>query len=266
EHDRDADVELRTAWVREDLVQLRERDQRRCAAADAVEQRHPLRHRRHLHASRRHGPEAASDQHAQRERPPARAAGLDPRHDDREEHPERADLVAAPRMRGVGEEAQREDERDDRDQVEQVREVRAHSPLLPSPGASGSFGASRFLNISSIRSVTTKPPTTFAEPSTTARKPTTQPKAPLCGEPRTAIAPTTTIPWIALVPDISGVCSRVGTFEITSKPRKIASTRIVTSKTSSVLWLTPCLPGTRRSGPRGGTPHPGWGLLSRRPL
>ena len=27
-----------------------------------------------------------------------------------------------------------------------------------------------------------------------------------------------TIPWIALVPDISGVCSIVGTFEITSKP------------------------------------------------
>ena len=41
------------------------------------------------------------------------------------------------------------------------------------------------------------------------------------------------------MPDISGVCSSVGTFEITSKPRKIASTRIVTSKTSSVLWLMP---------------------------
>ena len=38
-----------------------------------------------------------------------------------------------------------------------------------------------------------------------------------------------TMPWIAFVPDISGVCSSVGTFEITSKPRKIASTRIVSS-------------------------------------
>ena len=27
-----------------------------------------------------------------------------------------------------------------------------------------------------------------------------------------------TMPWIALVPDISGVCSIVGTFEMTSKP------------------------------------------------
>ena len=34
------------------------------------------------------------------------------------------------------------------------------------------------------------------------------------------------------MPDISGVCSIVGTFEITSKPRKIASTRIVSSRTS----------------------------------
>ena len=46
------------------------------------------------------------------------------------------------------------------------------------------------------------------------------------------IAPTITIPWMKFVPDISGVCSIVGTFEITSKPRKIASTRIVSSTTS----------------------------------
>jgi hypothetical protein len=45
------------------------------------------------------------------------------------------------------------------------------------------------------------------------------------------IAPTMTIPWIAFVPDMSGVCSIVGTFEMTSKPRKTASTRIVTSRT-----------------------------------
>ena len=43
------------------------------------------------------------------------------------------------------------------------------------------------------------------------------------------IAPTMTIPWIAFVPDISGVCSSVGTFEITSTPRKVARTRIVSS-------------------------------------
>ena len=38
-----------------------------------------------------------------------------------------------------------------------------------------------------------------------------------------------TMPWIAFVCDISGVCSVVGTFEITSKPTKAASTKIVIS-------------------------------------
>src|SRR5947209_3306590 len=47
---------------------------------------------------------------------------------------------------------------------------------------------------------------------------------------------------------MSGVCRSVGTFEITSKPRKIASTRIVTSKTSSVSWLM-FAPGPGRPGP-----------------
>ena len=50
--------------------------------------------------------------------------------------------------------------------------------------------------------------------------------------PTTSIAPTITIPWIAFVPDISGVCSIDGTFEITSMPTKVASTRIVISATS----------------------------------
>ena len=35
--------------------------------------------------------------------------------------------------------------------------------------------------------------------------------------------PTTTMPWIALVPDMSGVCSTTGTLEITSKPTNTAS-------------------------------------------
>ena len=46
------------------------------------------------------------------------------------------------------------------------------------------------------------------------------------------------MPWIALVPDISGVCSIVGTFEITSKPTNTASTKIVISLIS-VMPLMP---------------------------
>ncbi len=83
--------------------------------------------------------------------------------------------------------------------------------------------------------MTTKPPTTLAVPSTTAQKPTTIVSVSASARPATRIAPTRTIPWIAFVPDISGVCSIVGTFEITSIPRKIASTRIVSSKTRTVV-------------------------------
>ena len=53
----------------QDAVQLGERDERRRAAADAVEERHHLRHRGHLHAPRRDRAEAAADQHAERDRP-----------------------------------------------------------------------------------------------------------------------------------------------------------------------------------------------------
>ena len=45
-----------------------------------------------------------------------------------------------------------------------------------------------------MRSVTTNPPTTFAEPRTTAANPTTHMNALLCGCARTIIAPTTTMP------------------------------------------------------------------------
>src|SRR3954451_10360065 len=50
-----------------------------------------------------------------------------------------------------------------------------------------------------------------------------------------------TMPWIALVCDISGVCRVVGTFEITSKPTKTASTKIVISVIRLIaphLWIS----------------------------
>src|SRR5207249_4021028 len=82
----------------------------------------------------------------------------------------------------------------------------------------------RCLNIASIRSVTTKPPTTFAVPRTTARNPSTTPSGPGIAL-ATSIAPTMTMPWIAFAPDMSGVCRVEGTFEMTSNPTKIARTK-----------------------------------------
>ena len=64
-----------------------------------------------------------------------------------------------------------------------------------------------------MRSVTTKPPTTFMVARSTAAAPIAVPSAPLALLART-MAPTRMIPWIALVPDMSGVCKMGGTLEI----------------------------------------------------
>jgi hypothetical protein len=73
------------------------------------------------------------------------------------------------------------------------------------------------LNISSIRSVTRKPPTTLMVPKITAMSSRTFVKA--SSTPPSAsrmIPPRITMPWIAFVPDMSGVCSVLGTLEITA--------------------------------------------------
>ena len=98
--------------------------------------------------------------------------------------------------------------------------------------------SSRLLNISSMRSVTRKPPTTLIVPKAIAitsssllRKPSA---SPISSRP-----PSRTMPWIALVADISGVCSVFGTFEITSKPTNAASTRMVSSVRRSITRPPP---------------------------
>src|SRR5439155_227649 len=94
------------------------------------------------------------------------------------------------------------------------------------------------LNISSIRSVTTKPPTTLVVARVTATSPSTMVTRELAPA-AIKIAPTRMMPWIALVPDIRGVWRMVGTLEITSKPTKIASTKKVSSLRSSLVMPPP---------------------------
>ena len=77
----------------------------------------------------------------------------------------------------------------------------------------------------------------------TATKPITHVSAPLPLAPITSIAPTITIPWIAFVPDISGVCRRVGTFEITILVLAIFLGFEVISKVPTLLH-TPLMSGT----------------------
>ena len=80
----------------------------------------------------------------------------------------------------------------------------------------------------SIRSVTMKPPTMLIVPKAIAITPMTF-SSVSSAEPITISPPSMTMPWIALVCDISGVCRVVGTFEMTSKPTKAARTKIVIS-------------------------------------
>ena len=115
-------------------------------------------------------------------------------------------------MRGEREPRSPTDQEDRRDEVREVdrrlrqREERRHSTA----GFDGSA-----LNISSMRSVTRKPPTTLivAEDDRDEREHLRE--IGVC-RAATSIAPTRTMPWIAFVPDMSGVCSIVGTFEMIS--------------------------------------------------
>ena len=74
--------------------------------------------------------------------------------------------------------------------------------------------------------MTRKPPTTLIVPKAIAITRIVLFRTP-SASPMTRMPPSTTMPWMALVALISGVCSEFGTFEMTSKPTNAASTRIV---------------------------------------
>ena len=61
---------LRARGRRPRVPELDPRDQRHRAAADAVEQRHHLRHRGHLHAARRGDADRRADRHAEHDQAP----------------------------------------------------------------------------------------------------------------------------------------------------------------------------------------------------
>ena len=73
-----------------------------------------------------------------------------------------------------------------------------------------------------MRSVIRKPLTMLVIEAATASVPRTVVNVVRCS-PAMMIEPTTAIAEIALVSDISGVCSRRETFRITSKPMNVAS-------------------------------------------
>ncbi|MCY1466650.1 hypothetical protein D9M71_850210 [compost metagenome] len=75
-------------------------------------------------------------------------------------------------------------------------------------------GAAFFLNISSMRRVTRKPPNTLTAARATARVPMTLPSG-VTVRAAASMAPTITMAEIALVTAINGVCSAGVTFQTT---------------------------------------------------
>src|SRR5205085_2689845 len=114
------------------------------------------------------------------------------------------------------------DEQHPRYQIDPLGD-RSHGAALR-PLSLGEPAAGLRRNISSMRSVTTKPPTTLIVASSTAAAPMATASGPLAAVATTS-APTRMMPWMAFVPDISGVCRIEGTFEISRNPTKTASTK-----------------------------------------
>src|SRR5439155_1561313 len=151
------------------------------------------------------------------------------------EHARRGNAVPLDGRRRRRQPLESEDERHRRDEVGDRDELADRHQAFR--GFEGACPLGFCLNIASIRSVTTKPPTTFAVPRTTARNPSTTPSGPGIAL-ATSIAPTMTMPWIAFAPDMSGVCRVEGTFEMTSNPTKIARMKTEAATTASAVMRT----------------------------
>src|SRR5207245_6573127 len=112
-------------------------------------------------------------------------------------HPTRGDVVAAAGTLARAKLDQAEDEQHGSEEVGE-RDRDGHPAVFSGGVFSAGLAVGRPLNISSIRSVTTNPPTTLMVARTTA----TRPRAICSGSRAVAairMAPTRMMPWMALV-------------------------------------------------------------------
>ena len=143
--------------------ELEQRDEGGRATADPVEQRDQLRHLGHLHAACADQPDRRTHGDRDEDRDDVVQLGVEEHHDAGEDRPEGADQVAGAGGARGREALEGEDEADGGEQVGELR-----------PDGGGGHLAGLFrVNICSIRSVTTKPPTMFTVASTTATSPIT---------------------------------------------------------------------------------------------
>src|ERR1039457_3435317 len=177
------------------LVILRRAYQRRRQGAASVRHGGPLRHRRHRHDVRdRHAHRGADEQRGQDPLPVT--VVTDQRAADRHQHSGLAREDTAARRHRRVHPFQRKDEERAREDVDVIDQ-----------GAHYFFSSLR-LNIFSMRSVIRKPETILVVAAVMATKPSTLLMVVASSLLMIRIAPTTEIAEIALVSDISGVCSR----------------------------------------------------------
>src|SRR5688572_7456051 len=186
-------------------------DERRRQAAECVRQRGQLRHRGQRDLRQRYADRRADD-HGDHDPRVVDNARPDDGAGDGGRHAGDAGGDAAAGRRRVVEPAKREDEEDCRSQVTGLRQVLRHYWRL------------RSRNMRSMRSVIMNPLTMFVIEAATATVPRISAKVECCS-PAMMIEPTTAIAEIALVSDISGVCSSRDTFWMTWKPTKVARTK-----------------------------------------
>ena len=147
------------------IVDRGDRDQNGGETDQRVHRRDQLGHLRHLHSPRDDRPEHAAYRHATQDRQDVLAVRVDQRQRDqqRDRHADHAVDVAAPCGVRARQPLEREDEAHCGDQIPQCELVRAHPYSFAAP-----VPRSFFLNMSSIRCVTRKPPNTLIDTSVTA--------------------------------------------------------------------------------------------------
>src|SRR5262249_53027095 len=147
-----------------------------------------------------------------------RHARVRPGDQDRDRGSRRAGIDAPARRARRVHPVQRKDEQRRGDQVPELDDAVDHDVCAPGPA-----GFVSRLNILSIRSVIRNPLTMFVSEATTAMAPRRRKRSGKL-PPAMRMAPTIAMAEMALVSDISGVCSSRETRRITPRPMNVAST------------------------------------------
>nr|GEZ54266.1 hypothetical protein [Tanacetum cinerariifolium] len=189
-----------------------------CEANHAVHESHQFRHLGHFHALGHDRTSGAAHQQTDQDvtNTSARSVGGQSgqfKHQSDcgqhgQPHAQHAEHVAPAGRSRVRQALQCLNKANGRHEIQQGHKVHAHD--LASSFAFGAF----FLNISSMRRVTRKPPKTLTAASATASVPMVLPSG-VTVSAAASIAPTMTMAEIALVTAIRGVCSAGVTFQTT---------------------------------------------------